>query len=77
MKKATETVENEISQQKGWFLGILLLVLGGNGVLNPLIWKGVIRTGEGTVRTEENVWCLLILWKTSKLKGILKIKDIK
>ena len=50
----TETVKNEIKEQKGGFLAILLGTLGAS-LLDDLLTKilsgkGVIRAGEGTIR---------------------------
>ena len=50
----TETVKNEVKEQKGGFLSMLLGTLGvsllGDLLTKNLSGKGVIRTGEGTIR---------------------------
>ena len=46
----TETVENELKEQKGAFLSMLLGTLGPNLLGNMLADRGVIRAGEGTTR---------------------------
>ena len=54
LHEITETVKNEIKEQKGGFLAILLGTLGAS-LLDDLLTKilsgkGVIRAGEGTIR---------------------------
>ena len=46
----TETVKNEVKEQKGGFLSILLGSLGASLLGNMLAGRGVIRAGEGTIR---------------------------
>ena len=50
----TETVKNEVKEQKGGFLSMLLGTLGasllGDVLTENLSGRGVIRAGEGTVR---------------------------
>ena len=50
----TETVKNEVKEQKGGFLSMLLGTLGacllGDLLAKNLSGKGVIRAGEGTIR---------------------------
>ena len=50
----TETVKNEVKEQKGGFLSMLLGSLGasllGDLLTKNLSGRGVIRAGEGTVR---------------------------
>ena len=51
LKGVTETVQNEIKEQKGGFLSMLLGTLGAASLLgNILAGKGVNRAGEGVVR---------------------------
>ena len=45
----TETVKNEVKEQKGGFLSMLLGTLGGSLLGNMLAGRGVIRAGEGTI----------------------------
>ena len=61
LKGITESVQNEIKEQKGGFLSMLLGTLGasllgnlltGNGVNKK--GKGIHRAGEGTVRADES-----------------------
>ena len=47
----TETVKNEVKKQKGGFLSMLLGTLGASLLGNMLEGRGVIRAGEGTIRT--------------------------
>ena len=50
----TETVRNEVKEQKGGFLSMLLGTLGasllGDLLTKALSGRGVIRAGEGTIR---------------------------
>ena len=46
----TETVKNEVKEQKGGFLSMLLGTLGGSLLGNMLAGRSVIRAGEGTIR---------------------------
>ena len=46
----TETVKNEVKEQKSGFLSMLLGTLGASLLGNMLARRGVKRTGEGTVR---------------------------
>ena len=46
----TETVKNEVKEQKGGFLSMLLRTLGASLLGNMLAGRGVIRTEEGTIR---------------------------
>ena len=50
----TETVKNEVKEQKGDFLSMLLGILGaslfGDLLTKNLSGRGVIRAGEGTIR---------------------------
>ena len=47
LKGVTETVWNEIKEQKGGFLSMLLGTLGANLLEDLLIGKGIYRTGKG------------------------------
>ena len=46
----TKTVKNEVKEQKGGFLSMLLGTLGASLSGNMLAGKGIIRAGEGTIR---------------------------
>ena len=50
----TETVKNEVKEQKGGFLSMLLVTLGasllGDLLTKHLSGRGVIRAGEGAIR---------------------------
>ena len=46
-KGVTETVQNEVKEQKGGFLSMLLGTLGANLLGNILTWKGIYRAGKG------------------------------
>ena len=46
----TESVQNEVKDQKVGFLSMLLGTLGASLLGNPLTGKGIHRAGEGVVR---------------------------
>ena len=47
LKGVTETVQNEVKEQKGGFLRMLLGTLGASLLGNILAGKGINRTGKG------------------------------
>ena len=47
LKGVTETVQNEVKEQKGGFLGMLLGTLGTSLLGNLLTVKGIYRAGKG------------------------------
>ena len=49
----TELVQNEIKEQKGRFLSMLLGTLGASSLRTLLAGKGINRAGEGIVRVGE------------------------
>ena len=50
LKAVTETVQNEVKEQKGEFLSMLLGTLGASLLGTFLTGKGVNRAGEGVLR---------------------------
>ena len=50
LKGVTETVQNEVKEEKGGFLRVLLGTLGASLLGNILAGKGINRAGEGIVR---------------------------
>ena len=50
LKGVTETVQNEVKEQKGGFLSMLLGTLGASLLGNILAGKGINRAGEGIAR---------------------------
>ena len=50
IKGVSETVGNEVKEQKGVFLGMLAVTLASSLLGNMLSDKGVIRAGKGTIR---------------------------
>ena len=50
LKEVTESVQNEVKEQKGGFLSMLLGILGGSLLGNLLTGKGINRAGEGNNR---------------------------
>ena len=51
----TETVQNEIKEQKGEFLSMLLGTLGASLLGNLLAGKGIQTAGKGILRTGEGI----------------------
>ena len=49
LKRVTETVQNEVKEEKGGFLSMLLGTLGASLLWNLLTAKGIYRTGKGKV----------------------------
>ena len=47
LKGVTETVENEVKEQKGGFLSMLLGTIGGSLLGNLFAGKGIYRAGKG------------------------------
>ena len=47
LKAVTETVQNEVKEQKGGFLSMLLGTLGASLLGNLLTGKGIYRAGKG------------------------------
>ena len=55
LKGVTESVQNEIKEQKGGFLSMLLGTLGASLLGNLLTGKGINKKGKGTIRAGEGV----------------------
>ena len=57
LKGVTETVQNEVKEQKGGFLSMLLGTLGASLLENLLTGKGINRAGKvrGITRAGEGV----------------------
>ena len=53
LKGVTETVQNEVKEQKGGFLTMLLGTLGASLLGNRLTGRGIYRVGKGIVRAGE------------------------
>ena len=57
LKGVSETIQNEVKEQRGGFLSMLLGTLGasllGDALSKGLSGRGVIRAGEGTIRAGE------------------------
>ena len=47
MRGVTETVQNQVKEQKGGFLGMLLGTVGASLLRNLLTGQGVNRAGKG------------------------------
>ena len=50
LKWVSETIQNEVKEQKGGFLGMLIGTLGVSLLGNMLTGKGINRAGEGMIR---------------------------
>ena len=50
LKGVSETVQNQVKEQKGGFLSMLLGTLGASLLGNILAGKGINRAGKGSVR---------------------------
>ena len=50
LEGVTETVQNEVKEQKGGFLSMLLGTLGASLLGNLLTGRGINRAGEGVLR---------------------------
>ena len=50
LKGVTETVQNEVKEQRGGFLSMLLGTLGASLLGNLVTGKGVNKEGKGIVR---------------------------
>ena len=55
LEGVTETVQNEIKEQKGGFLSMLLGTLGASLLGNILAGKGINKKGKGINRTGERI----------------------
>ena len=53
LKGVSKTTENEIKEQRGGFLSMLLGTLGASLLGNLLTGKGIMRAGDGIVRAGE------------------------
>ena len=53
LKGVSKTIENEIKEQRGGFLSMLLGALGASLLGNSLTGKGIMRAGDGIVRAGE------------------------
>ena len=78
LKGVTETVQNEVKEQKGGFLSMLLGTLGASLLGNLLTGRGIYRAGKGKgIKIElfmETKW----IFNTASLfnSSILKYKNI-
>ena len=51
LKRVSETIQNEVKEQKGGFFGMILGTLGASLLENILACKGINRAVEGIIRT--------------------------
>ena len=49
-----ETDKNEVKEQKGGLINMLLVTLGDSLTGNPLTGKGTSRAGGGTIRVDQH-----------------------
>ena len=52
LKEVTETVQNEVKEEKGGFLSMLIGTLGASLLGNLLTGKGIYRVGKGKAEEE-------------------------
>ena len=55
LKRITQTVQNEVKEQKAWFLSVLLGSLGVSLLGNFLTGKGINKKGNGINRAGKGV----------------------
>ena len=55
IKDVSETIKNEVKEQKGGFLSMLLGILDAIVSVNLSAGKGVMRAGEGTIGADQNL----------------------
>ena len=69
MKDVSETIKNEVIEQRGWLLSILLgtldtslfrNLLTDKNVKTKILRQVVLITGEGTIRLDQDFYCRLI-----------------
>ena len=53
LKRATKTIKNDINEQKGGFLGMILGTLGASLLGNMLAEKPIVRAGSGIKKEKE------------------------
>ena len=54
IKGVSQTIKNEVKEQKGGYTGMFLGTLGASLLGNLLTGKSTIRTGEVTIKTVQN-----------------------
>ena len=55
LKEVSETIQNEVKEQKGGFLSMLLDTLGASLLGNLLTGKGINKKGKGIHRAGEGI----------------------
>ena len=66
MKGSSETIKNDVKEQKDGFVPILL------GTLTATI-SGNTLTGKTVTKAGQNFWCCLILYLVLKYQNIIKM----
>ena len=69
LKGVSKTIENEIKEQRGGFLSILLETLGASLLGNLLTGKGIMRAGEGSVASRTKGEVIVRAGEGSKKKN--------
>ena len=54
LKWTSETIKNEVKEQKGVFLSMALWIIAASVLENTLTGKGVVKAGESTIRVAED-----------------------
>ena len=60
LERVTETVQDEVKEQKGGFLNMLLGTLGASLLRNLLIGRGTNRAGKGRRINRAREWVLRV-----------------
>ena len=68
IKKISETIKNEVEEQKGGFRSMILETLTASILGNALAGRGVIRTSKGTIRAGENFYLMVFIEEIIYLK---------
>ena len=68
IKRISETIKNDVEEQKGGFRSMILETLTASILGNALAGRGVIRTGKGTIRAGENFYLMVFIEEIIYLK---------
>ena len=79
IKSISETIKNEIKEQKSGFLGMLLGTLGARKSINMqrIKSRGIVRAGEGTIRPGEGTIVKLNIFQKSDKNIVTNIYGIQ
>ena len=79
IKSISETIKNEIKEQKSGFLGMLLGTLGTRKSINMqrIKSRGIVRAGEGTIRPGEGTIVKLNIFQKQDKNIVTNIYGIQ